>query len=288
MKILITGAFGQLGMALSQNLSIKHDVIRTGRTIRKNQIGHTLDIRDKILVQSLIDALNPDLIINLAAMSSVDGCELNPRLAREINIAGVQHLCDAFNGKIIHLSTDYVFDGKNGPYSEISTVSPLNVYGETKLASERILLHKNPNHLVLRGNVIYGNDNLTQASFLNWVVNSLKDGQVISVVDDQINNPTWTESMADIISLCIQQNISGIYHWGDGNLLSRYDFALKIAEKFDLDQKLIHPISTRELNQPAGRPLMSGLKSNKLIGLLKVVQPTIDDCLNKIRDKCTE
>tara|TARA_B100000809_G_C15103124_1_gene517692 strand:- start:711 stop:1577 length:867 start_codon:yes stop_codon:yes gene_type:complete len=288
MKILITGAFGQLGMALSQNLSIKHDVIRTGRTIRKNQIGHTLDIRDKILVQSLIDALNPDLIINLAAMSSVDGCELNPRLAREINIAGVQHLCDAFNGKIIHLSTDYVFDGKNGPYSEISTVSPLNVYGETKLASERILLHKNPNHLVLRGNVIYGNDNLTQASFLNWVVNSLKDGQVISVVDDQINNPTWTESMADIISLCIQQNISGIYHWGDGNLLSRYDFALKIAEKFDLDQKLIHPISTRELNQPAVRPLMSGLKSNKLIGLLKVVQPTIDDCLNKIRDKCTE
>jgi len=288
MKILITGAFGQLGMALSQNLSIKHDVIRTGRTIRKNQIGHTLDIRDKILVQSLIDALNPDLIINLAAMSSVDGCELNPRLAREINIAGVQHLCDAFNGKIIHLSTDYVFDGKNGPYSEISTVSPLNVYGETKLASERILLHKNPNHLVLRGNVIYGNDNLTQASFLNWVVNSLKDGQVISVVDDQINNPTWTKSMADIISLCIQQNISGIYHWGDGNLLSRYDFALKIAEKFDLDQKLIHPISTRELNQPAVRPLMSGLKSNKLIGLLKVVQPTIDDCLNKIRDKCTE
>ena len=288
MKILITGAFGQLGRALSQNLSIKHDVIRTGRTIQKNQIGHTLDIRDKILVQSLIDALNPDLIINLAAMTSVDGCELNPRLAREINIAGVQYLCDAFNGKIIHLSTDYVFDGKNGPYSEISTVSPLNVYGETKLASERILLHKNPNHLVLRGNVIYGNDNLTQASFLNWVVNSLKDGQVISVVDDQINNPTWTESMADIISLCIQQNISGIYHWGDGNLLSRYDFALKIAEKFDLDQKLIHPISTRELNQPAVRPLMSGLKSNKLIGLLKVVQPTIDDCLNKIRDKCTE
>ena len=288
MKILITGAFGQLGRALSQNLSIKHDVIRTGRTIPKNQIGHTLDIRDKILVQSLIDALNPDLIINLAAMTSVDGCELNPRLAREINIAGVQHLCDAFNGKIIHLSTDYVFDGKNGPYSEISTVSPLNVYGETKLASERILLHKNPNHLVLRGNVIYGNDNLTQASFLNWVVNSLKDGQVISVVDDQINNPTWTESMADIISLCIQQNISGIYHWGDGNLLSRYDFALKIAEKFDLDQKLIHPISTRELNQPAVRPLMSGLKSNKLIGLLKVVQPTIDDCLNKVRDKYTE
>lgn len=288
MKILITGAFGQLGTVLSQNLRFNYDVIRTGRTVPKNQIGHTLDIRDKILVKSLLDVLNPDLIINLAAMTSVDGCELNPRLAREINIAGIQHLCDAFDGKIIHLSTDYVFNGENGPYSETSPVSPINVYGETKLASERILLHENPNHLVLRCNVIYGYDNLTQASFLNWVVNSLKDGQIIRVVDDQINNPTWTESIADIISLCIQQKISGIYHWGDGNLLSRYDFALKIAEKFELDQKLIHPISTKELNQPAARPLMSGLKSNKLIGLLKVVQPTIDNCLNKIIDKCTE
>ena len=288
MRILITGAFGQIGTAVSRKLETQFDVIRTGRNLPGRQKGHLLDVRDKILVQNIIDVVAPDLIINLAALTNVDDCELNPDLAKEINIAGVQHLCDAFSGKIIHLSTDYVFNGVNGPYSEESTVAPINVYGETKLASERILLNENPNHLILRGNVIYGDSTTTHASFFNWVVNSLKNSIEIKVVNDQINNPTWVDSMADIISHCIHQKLSGIFHWGDADLLSRYNFAVKIADKFELDKKLIHPITTPELDQPAARPLKSGLNSNKLVGLLKVVQPAIDDCLDAIRDKNTE
>ncbi|MBT3179770.1 MAG: SDR family oxidoreductase [Candidatus Marinimicrobia bacterium] len=282
MRILITGAFGQLGSAVSKAMMDSHDVIRTGRFIPKGEYGITLDIQNKILLQNVVDVIQPDIIINLAAMTSVDGCELNPDLAKEINIAGVQHICESFDGKIIHFSTDYVFDGENGPYTESDLVNPISVYGETKLSSERILLYHNPNHLVIRGNVIYDDSPTTKASFLNWVVKSLEKNEEITVVTDQINNPTWTESMADITSLCIEKNLSGIVHWGDSNQLTRFDFAVKIAEKYELDKKLIKPITTEKLTQLAQRPLKSGLKSDKLIDTLGVIQPSIDDCLNAI------
>ncbi|MBT3945651.1 MAG: SDR family oxidoreductase [Candidatus Marinimicrobia bacterium] len=285
MRILITGAFGQLGIALSQKLQEQHDICRTGRNIPSGETGITLDIQNQIIVKNVIDVVQPDLIINLAAMTSVDGCESNPNLAKEINIAGVQHLCDSFNGKIIQFSTDYVFDGENGPYFEEDAVCPISIYGETKLASERILLNHNPNHLVIRGNVIYDDSSTTKASFLNWVVNSLTNQKKINVVNDQINNPTWTKSLADVSSLCINNNLSGIVHWGDADYLNRFEFAKKIAEKYELDSELISPITTKALNQPAPRPLKSGLKSDKLVEVLNVVQPSIDDCLNAILQK---
>ena len=288
MRILITGAFGQLGSAFSRHLSEDFDIIRTGRSIPHGKKGIILDVLNQIYFKEVIQATEPDLVINLAAMTQVDGCELNPNLAKEINIAGVQHLCDSFDGKIIHLSTDYVFDGENGPYSEDDPVCPLSVYGETKLESERILLNHNPNHLVIRGNVIYDDSETTKASFLNWVVNSLKEKQEIQVVNDQVNNPTWTKSMADIIALCIEKDLSGIVHWGDADHLNRYDFAIKIAEKYVLDSKLIKAITTEELNQAAPRPLKSGLKSDKLVQALNVVPPSIDECLNAILERNAE
>ena len=288
MRILITGAFGQLGSAFSRHLSEDFDIIRTGRSIPHGKNGIILDVLNQIYFKEVIQATEPDLVINLAAMTQVDGCELNPNLAKEINITGVQHLCDSFDGKIIHLSTDYVFDGENGPYSEDDPVCPLSVYGETKLESERILLNHNPNHLVIRGNVIYDDSETTKASFLNWVVNSLKEKQEIQVVNDQVNNPTWTKSMADIIALCIEKDLSGIVHWGDADHLNRYDFAIKIAEKYVLDSKLIKAITTEELNQAAPRPLKSGLKSDKLVQALNVVPPSIDECLNAILERNAE
>ena len=288
MRILITGAFGQLGSAVSRHLSEDFDIIRTGRSIPHGKNGIILDVLNQIYFKEVIQATEPDLVINLAAMTPVDGCELNPNLAKEINITGVQHLCDSFDGKIIHLSTDYVFDGENGPYSEDDPVCPLSVYGETKLESERILLNHNPNHLVIRGNVIYDDSETTKASFFNWVVNSLKEKQEIQVVNDQVNNPTWTKSMADIIALCIEKDLSGIVHWGDADHLNRYDFAIKIAEKYVLDSKLIKAITTEELNQAAPRPLKSGLKSDKLVQALNVVPPSIDECLNAILERNAE
>ena len=284
MRILITGAFGQLGHALQSVLSKKsnYELICTGRKIKKGQEGIPLDIRNQVALKEIINTTAPDILINLAAMTNVDACELNPKLAGEINVAGLQHICDSFKGKIIHLSTDYVFDGTSGPYKEDDPLNPISIYGKTKLASEHILLEKDIKNLVIRGNVLYDYSPHTSASFLNWVVSSLKDNQEIKVVEDQFNNPTWTRSMSDIIELSIENDLEGIIHWGDSVHISRYEFAKLIAKKFSLNDSLIKPVLTSELNQPARRPLQSGLSTEKLVNMLDIIPPSIDDCLDEI------
>ena len=284
MRILITGAFGQLGHALQSILSKKsnYELICTGRKVKKGQEGIPLDIRNQVALKELINTTAPDILINLAAMTNVDACELNPKLAGEINVAGLQHICDSFKGKIIHLSTDYVFDGTSGPYKEDDPLNPISIYGKTKLASEHILLEKDIKNLVIRGNVLYDYSPHTSASFLNWVVSSLKGNQEIKVVEDQFNNPTWTRSMSDIIELSIENDLEGIIHWGDSVHISRFEFAKLIAKKFSLNESLIKPVLTSELNQPARRPLQSGLSTEKLVNMLDIIPPSIDDCLDEI------
>ena len=284
MRILITGAFGQLGHSLQSVLSKKsnYDLICTGRKLKKGQEVIPLDIRNQVALKELINTTAPDILINLAAMTNVDACELNPKLAGEINVAGLEHICDSFKGKIIHLSTDYVFDGTSGPYKEDDPLNPISIYGKTKLASEHILLEKDIKNLVIRGNVLYDYSPHTSASFLNWVVSSLKGNQEIKVVEDQFNNPTWTRSMSDIIELSIENDLEGIIHWGDSEHISRFEFAKLIAKKFSLNESLIKPVLTSELNQPARRPLQSGLSTEKLVNMLDIIPPSIDDCLDEI------
>ena len=284
MRILLTGAFGQLGHALQAVLSknSNYHLICTGKNIHEGQKGISLDIRNQVNLKEVVNSTSPDVVVNLAAMTNVDACEKHPKLAGEINVAGLQHICDSFSGKIIQLSTDYVFDGKSGPYNEKDQVCPVSIYGKTKLAAERILLDSNANNLVVRGNVLYDYSSYTKASFLNWVVSSLKQKKEIKVVEDQYNNPTWTQSMADIIYLCISNDLNGLVHWGDADHLSRYDFSKMIAEKFSLDSKLIIPIPTEDLEQVAKRPLHSGLIADKLINMLNIIPPSINDCLDEI------
>ena len=283
MKIFITGAFGQLGISLSKLLLNNHELALTGRKIRKNG-GIRLDIQNKILLKETIETISPDVIINLAAMTDVDKCESDPRLAYEINVVGVQNICEVFNGKIVHISSDYVFDGKNGPYNVFDRVCPISVYGKTKLESERVITNANSENLIIRANVLYDYNANTKASFLNWVIKSLRHGQQINVVEDQYNNPTWTNSLAKVIELSLIKNLKGIIHWGDSDFLSRYEFAKIIAAKFSLESNLIRPISTLELGQKAPRPLNSGLISDETNNALSIIPPSINHCLDKIKE----
>ena len=282
MKILVTGSYGQLGKSLFKHLNPNDEFFWTGRNIPFKEKGFYLDILDRINLKELIGLHEPDILINLAALTNVDLCEKNPVLAREINCNGVANICDIFKGKIIQISTDYVFDGKNGPYSEEDEVSPLSVYGETKLEAEKIVISHNSDNLIIRGNVLYDNCVNSKPNFLNWVVESLNKKNQINVVDDQINNPTWAESMAKVIYLCVAKKISGIYHWGDAEFVSRYKFAKIIAKNYGLETELINPISTEKLGQIATRPLNSGLISDRLVKALDIQQPSINECLNQI------
>ena len=280
--ILITGASGQLGMSLKRIFNSKYEIIST--TGNNNPTGSSmyLDVTNPMLFKEVIETTNPDLVINLAALTNVDHCEKNPELAYSINIGGMDNLVNAFKGPIIHISTDYVFDGEDGPYKEEDTTNPLNVYGLSKLESEKLLLDHSENSLVIRSNVLYDYSSKSEASFLNWVVDSLTQEKEINVVEDQWNNPTWTGSLAVVIDRAIDTQLTGLVHWGDGDLVSRFDFANKIADVFNLKKSLIKPILTSELNQTAKRPLKSGLKSDYAQNILNLEPPTIKECLETI------
>ena len=280
--IFITGASGQLGMSLKKIFNSKYEIISTTGNNTSGGSSIYLDVTNPILFKEVVEMTNPDLVVNLAAMTSVDLCEKNPELAYSINIGGVDNLVNAFRGPIIHVSTDYVFDGESGPYKEEDTTNPLNVYGRSKLESEKLLLDQSEDSLVIRSNVLYDYSSNSEASFLNWVVASLTQEKEISVVEDQWNNPTWTGSLAVVIDRAIDTQITGLVHWGDGDLVSRFDFANKIADVFNLKKSLIKPILTSELNQTAKRPLKSGLTSDYAQNILNLEPPTIKECLESI------
>jgi len=279
---LITGSTGQLGNSLGKVFKSRYDLVFTSRTKPNKNTNYFLDITNLLLVKDMVSAISPDIIINLAALTNVDLCESNPDLAHAINFQGVKNLVNVFKGPIIHLSTDYVFDGKLGQYKENDITNPINVYGVTKYKAEKILLEKSKESLVIRTNVLYDYQSKAKSSFLNWVVDSLKRGEKIKVVDDQFNNPTWTDSISVVIDRAIKADLNGLIHWGDFDWISRYDFANKIADKFNLQSNLIEPIKTEELNQVAPRPLNGGLDTTLAQDLLRLEPPQIDDCLNQI------
>ena len=281
-KILITGSTGQLGNSLGKVFKSRYDLVFTSRTKPNKNTNYFLDITNSLLVKDMVSAISPDIIINLAAQTNVDLCESNPDLAYAINFQGVKNLVNVFKGPIIHLSTDYVFDGKLGQYKENDITNPINVYGLTKYKAEKVLLEKSKESLVIRTNVLYDYQSKAKSSFLNWVVNALKRGEKIKVVDDQFNNPTWTNSISVVIDRAIRADLNGLIHWGDFDWISRYDFANKIADKFNLQSNLIEPIKTEELNQVAPRPLNGGLDTTLAQDLLRLEPPQIDDCLDQI------
>ena len=281
-KILITGSTGQLGNSLGKVFKSRYDLVFTSKTKPNKNTNYFLDITNSLLVKDMVSAISPDIIINLAALTNVDLCESNPDLAHAINFQGVKNLVNVFKGPIIHLSSDYVFDGKLGQYKENDITNPINVYGVTKNKAEKILLEKSKESLVIRTNVLYDYQSKAKSSFLNWVVGSLKRGVKIKVVDDQFNNPTWTDSISVVIDRAIKADLNGLIHWGDFDWISRYDFANKIADKFNLQSNLIEPIKTEKLNQVAPRPLNGGLDTTLAQDLLRLEPPLIDDCLNQI------
>ncbi len=281
-SILLTGAYGQLGLSFLKLFHSKYEIFCSGRNhnIKK---GIYLDITNPTLCNEVLNSIKPDMVINFAALTNVDLCEQKPELAFSINLGGLANLIDIFDGPIVQISTDYVFDGENGPYEEEDSTNPINVYGATKLESEKILLEHSKENLVVRTNVLYDYSNNSSASFLNWVVQSLKKDNEINIVEDQLNNPTWTSSLAVVIEKAIDEGINGLMHWGDEDWISRYEFANKIASAFSLKTSLIKPIATRDLNQTAIRPLKSGLKTDFAQGILNLEPPTIEECLDTIK-----
>ena len=266
-RILIVGSNGMLGQRLTEYFLAKEEVELLASSAEDESFipgvaFRKIDITHKEEVKKIINDFYPDVIINTAAYTNVDGCESNRELAWCVNVTGVANLthyawaCDAH---MIHISSDYVFDGENGPYTENDMVHPVSYYGRTKLASENTLRGSGVFGTIIRTNVLYGPAKYGRPDFVKWVVNSLREGKTIRIVTDQINNPTYIDDLVSAILRIVDYTKEGLYHIGGKEFLSRFDFTLRIADFFGLDKNLILPIKTAELNQAAKRPLKSGL-----------------------------
>ena len=228
----------------------------------------------------------PDYIINVAAYTNVDKCESEKELAWNINVNGVEYLAKysvPSNAHLIHISTDYVFDGLAGPYSENDLPNPISYYGRSKLAGENVIKKFDIKSTILRTNVLFGPTKFGRPDFVKWVFNSLSENKNIRIVTDQINNPTYIEDLAQaIITICDSEK-TGLFNIGGAELLNRLEFTKEIAEYFNLDFNLVEPIITADLNQPAPRPLNSGLINLKAETELNYKPRRLKECLGLIK-----
>lgn len=266
-RILIIGSNGMLGQRLAQFFmsdanvelmctSVEDESFISGISYKQ------LDIGQKNKVREIILGFFPDFVINAAAFTNVDKSESEKETAWKINVNGVENIALyswTVDAHLIHISTDYIFDGKKGPYTEEDKPNPIGYYGRTKLASENSIKISGVRYTIIRPNVLYGPAKFSRPDYVKWVVNSLRDGEKIRIVTDQISNPTYIDDIVIAINKIIEFKKEGIYNIGGAEMISRFDFTLRIAKYFGLDEKLILPIVTKELNLAAQRPLKSGL-----------------------------
>ena len=270
-RILILGSNGMLGQSLTSYYMFKKDVELLcasfeDQSFFQNVSYLKVDISAPKEVKNLINNFYPDVIINCAAFTNVDGCESEKELSWKINVNGIENIVKYVKGckaHVIQISSDYIFDGTDGPYSESALPNPISYYGKTKLAGENALIANNIDYTILRTNVLYGPTEFGRPDFVKWVVTSLRKGENIRSVYEQIKNPTYMEDLVSAITNVSRLRKGGIYNIGGSELLSRLDFTYRIAEYFKLDNSLITEITTSKLKQAAPRPLKSGLISLK-------------------------
>lgn len=297
-RVLITGANGLVGQKLASAFSADRsiDLLASARQSeaynRSASFGYlSLDTENRGAVKELVWNFEPDVIINAGAYTNVDGCEREKEVSWKANVTAVENLVAAarlVSAKLVQISTDYIFDGKSGPYDETAIPNPLSYYGREKLAAENAVRASGENWLIVRTMVVYGIARKVKKNFAIWLAEELGQGNKVRIVDDQIGNVTLADDLAHGIFELVHRNKRGVYHVAGSDILSRYDFALRLAKVFGYDGTLISPVKTADLNQPAPRPLNSGLITLKAQSELGNNFLTADDSLRRFRDQFLE
>jgi len=250
MRIIIIGFKGMLGHALEALLVNKHELI--------NLDLPEINIIDLASVKSAIASNNADLIINSAAYTDVDGCESNVDHAYAVNSLGPRNLavvCNALNIPLVHISTDYIFDGTSGvPYKEWDAPNPQSIYGRSKLQGERYVRELCSKHYIVRTSWLYGQNG---KNFVATMLRLAKEKNEIGVVNDQIGSPTYTVDLAKAITELITEPAYGTYHITNSGVCSWYEFTIEIFKQAGIDNVKVKPITTKDYNRPAKRPAYS-------------------------------
>lgn len=275
MKVLVTGANGLLGQHLVKQLSDKkYHVIATSIGPSRLPFSdneyynyHELDITDGTLVNRLLLQWRPEVIIHAAAMTQVDRCEEDKITCWNINVTATRFLVDTareIGARFIFVSTDFVFDGLQGPYSESSEPNPVNYYGSSKWGAEKTVEESGLHWAIVRTVLVTGNPlSGTRQNIITWVKEKLEKGEKIRVVDDQLRTPTFVEDLAAGILLVLEKNARGIYHISGKDALTPYNIAVETARLLKLDERLIERSDSASLGQPALRPARTGFIISK-------------------------
>ena len=273
-KVLVTGSNGLLGQKIIYSLIERKDIdlLATSkglnRLITKSGYRYVdLDITKNEEVKKVFENENPDAVINCAAMTNVDYCEENQDSCWEINVKAVENLaksCEVSKSHLLHLSTDFVFDGKSGPYNENDKPNPLHFYAKSKLKSEEIVKKIMTNWTIARTIIIYGiTDNMSRSNIVLWAKKEIENGNTINVVNDQLRSPTLAEDLAKGCISIIDKSAFGLYHLSGPKTYSILDLVYQVADFYNLDKSLILPVTSASLNQSATRPLSTGFDITK-------------------------
>ena len=272
MKIIILGANGFIGRRILNRLYPSHQVLACSFhpdiLPEEGYRFETIDMLDYSAMTTLLNDFQPEVIINASALSVVDYCELHPEEAYAMNVTAVKHLAEYSRDhscRLIHLSTDFVFDGTSSiAYTETDAPNPVNYYGKTKQWSEEVIGQLCTDYAIVRVEVVYGKPLPKQhGNIVHLVKNRLENGQSIRVVSDQFRSPTWVEDIACAIEQLLSNQHQGIYHICGGETLSVAEIAYRAAKYFNLDTSLIEPITTEAMNESTPRPTFTPMSVEK-------------------------
>ncbi|WP_207422911.1 SDR family oxidoreductase [Desertivirga brevis] len=294
--VLITGSNGLLGQKLitiARSFEILNLVATSkGHNRYPFSEGYTyaeMDISDASAIEEIVSFYKPDIIINTAAITNVDICHVERVLCREINVEAVRKLvavCEQKQIHLIHLSTDFVFNGNDGPYAEDARPDPISYYGESKFDAENLVKESPCMWTIIRTVLVYGiTENMSRSNIVLWVKSSLENGTPIRVVNDQWRTPTLAEDLALGCLLAAEKGAQGVYHISGKDMLSVFGIAERVADFWGLDKSLIVPVSSQSLNQEAKRPLKTGFILDKAIRELGYSPRGLEEGLSLMDDQ---
>jgi dTDP-4-dehydrorhamnose reductase len=262
-SMLIVGASGQIGHHLARSADRRGIPWRGTFHANPHPGLEALDVRDGAAVARIVRAIDPSFVLVPAAATHVDRCELEARAAFEVNVVGASHLVDAANAvgaTIVYFSSDYIFDGVDGPYDERANANPTSRYGLQKLSAEHLIAQRAADALVVRTTVVYGPEPQGK-NFIYRLLAALHKGQQIAVPADQIGTPTYAPALADAVLDLLAAGVRGVVNVAGSALVARDELAREAARAFGENPALVRPVATTELGQAALRPLNGGLRS---------------------------
>ncbi|KRP29589.1 SDR family oxidoreductase [Polaribacter sp.] len=294
-RIVITGSNGLLGQSLvNLLLKYKNDYQVIGFSKGANRSGRedfdyiSIDITNEENLKKRLLEINPDAIINTAAMTQVDDCETYKKECDVLNVDVVKWLkevSEIINCHVIHLSTDFIFDGIKGNYKETDLPNPLSYYGNSKLKSEEIFLNSTIDFTILRTILVYGKVfDMSRTNIVIWVKEMLENGNEITIVNDQFRMPTYVEDLALACKISIDKKATGIFHISSNTLMSVFEITQTIADVFGLNKKLIKPTTSIVLNQKAARPPKTGFDVSKATSELGMTIHSFKEDLKRFKD----